>query len=286
MGANAPTRASADETRPARFWDGFRWVDTPPAGLRSETTGALDHAPRRDRRLHVGNLPIDSGLSEKQIGEFLTSGMANRGYMSHEAPSPILSVSAPPNGNYAFVEFHSVEAASQALSLNGIMLLNHSLRISRPDTHGPPLGGVAVASHAAAGGATSSGSHLGARAVAAPPPGLAAKSRAAFISATASPLTSRVLSFSNMLTPVELADAEEREALKEDLADECGIFGKILAMKVPTTDNATCNIFVAFATEEAAGRACVTLSGRKFDGRVVTVSHCPEARFRLFVDGG
>ena len=63
----------------------------------------------------MGNLPIGSGLSEKQLSEFISSSMKQRGMLEQHAPDCVLSVWMSPEGTYAFVEFHTVEFANKVL---------------------------------------------------------------------------------------------------------------------------------------------------------------------------
>ena len=88
-----------------------------------------------------------------------------------------------------------------------------------------------------------------------------------------------------MITPAELADAEEREALKEDVQAELAQFGQIVEMRLPTSGNAACEVFVRFGAPAEAAAAQAALRGRKFDGREVVVSLVPQARFEALVDG-
>lgn len=103
-------------------------------------SGPLGQATRKDRRLYVGNLPIGSGLTEKQLSEFISSSMKQRGMIPLTANDPVLSVWMSPEGTYAFVEFHSVDFANLALGLNGILLLTTTLRVSRPNNYQPSMG--------------------------------------------------------------------------------------------------------------------------------------------------
>lgn len=197
------------------------------------------------------------------------------------APDPVLSVWTSPEGTYAFVEFHTVELANQALGLNGIMLLTTALRVSRPNNYQPNIGMDLT-------------SLVGGAAVPAAPslipsglnPSLVAANPAlgAVLAAPPPPADSNVLACTNMLTKEELNDKEERDALKEDVTEECSKYGTVEGIKIPVAGNDECNIYVKFDTREAAGVALSKLSGRKFDGRVVGVSAYGVDQFEALVD--
>mmetsp|Transcript_7153 Transcript_7153/g.20838 ORF Transcript_7153/g.20838 Transcript_7153/m.20838 type:complete len:270 (-) Transcript_7153:65-874(-) len=266
----------------------------------------MGQATRKDRRLYVGNLPIGAGLADKQLSEFVSTAMKQRGLIAQEAPDPVLSVWLSPEGTYAFVEFQSPDIANLALGLNGIMLLTSALRISRPNNYQVPVANAAdapgLAPQASGGGSTGvvTGEDAASRALAAaaalagvgPMPTPAALSAmtaqlaagagagAGAAGAGGAPAcTSTVISCSNMLTPAELADPEEREGLKEDVTEECARFGKLLGVKVPADANPDCCAYVRFESLEAAAAAIASLSGRKFDGRTVGVLSVDEAAF-------
>jgi len=366
-------RRKARAAPPTRFWDGFQWVENVDANLLARQAAPLIQATRKDRRLYVGNLPQSMGLTEKQISEFLSAAMRQRGMISVEAEDPILSVWMAPDGQYCFVEFHTIEIAAQALGLSGTVLLNQALRISRPNnwiptpelyppgaayaTHtgmsiaGPAgstasadaaaeraqslarigvpmattaaiaMAGVPMATPAAlpmppsllnpmlaaaqaaaqkavAGLATAAGlasaadAHHGALSTDLSYMGMGREPSAnlppaAAVAAVAPPseIASEIVRCSNMLTPAELADSHERLEIKEDVLEECRNYGTVLAIKVPVSNNPSCDIYVQFEQPSAAAAAVVALRGRKFDGRVVGMELCTAAAFEAIIDG-
>lgn len=235
-------------------------------------------------------MPLGAGLTEKQLSEFISTSMKQRGMLTGEDTDPVLSVWLSPEGTYAFVEFHTVEFANQALGLNGVMLLTTALRISRPNNYQPTLGtsldgliGI---------GASVPGTDS---AVAAPalsvlglgnlpnPAAVAAEPSAVLLSAPT--LTSTALECANMMTKEDLADPEEREGLKEDVGDECKKFGEVDSIKIPVAGNDECKLFVKFSTVQSAEAALKSLAGRKFDGRIVAVKTITEEEFGAIKDG-
>ena len=104
-----------------------QWVDADQKTV-SAQSGPLGQATRKDRRLYVGNLPIGSGLSEKQLSEFISSSMKQRQMIEQHAPDPVLSVWMSPEGTYAFVEFHTVEFANKVLTRGALHCVLLSIR--------------------------------------------------------------------------------------------------------------------------------------------------------------
>ena len=100
----------ADDGKPKRFWDGFQWVDAD-----TKAGASTAQATRKDRRLYVGNLPLNVGLTEKQLGEFVGSSLKQRGWVPAEETDPVLSVWLSPENTYGFVELRTVEYANVAL---------------------------------------------------------------------------------------------------------------------------------------------------------------------------
>jgi splicing factor U2AF subunit len=276
-------------------------VDTSVPAVTVTGNVVVGQATRKDRRLYVGNLPMGAGLTEKQLSEFISTAMKQRGMMPMNGADPVLSVWLSPEGTYAFVEFHTVDYANLSLGLNGINLLTSPLRISRPNNYQPTVGGAAappgfeptrLALPPGAVPAVATGQDAASLALAAAAalaggaplsiPGLAAMPGLA--AALLPVATSRIISCSNMLTPDELAQEVERDGLKEDVAEECQRFGTILDVKVPASHNPDCCAYVKFDSVEAATQALRSLSGRKFDGRTVGVLSVEESVFDALID--
>ena len=77
----------------------------------------------------------------------------------------------------------------------------------------------------------------------------------------------------------------EREGLKEDMLEECAKFGTVEAIKVPLAGNSDASLYVKWSAAAEAAAARKSFANRKLDGRVVTLSHLPEADFLALRDG-
>ncbi len=97
---------------------------------------------------------------------------------------------------------------------------------------------------------------------------------------------SRVVQFLNMLTPEDLIDNEEYEAIREDILNVCNTFGEVVDIKIPRPDPVTgeCSaavgkVFVKFSHVVAAKQVRYRLAGRRFNRRLVVTSFYPEEYF-------
>ena len=77
----------------------------------------------------------------------------------------------------------------------------------------------------------------------------------------------------------------ERDGLKEDMLEECSKFGTVQAIKIPLAGNDDASLYVKWSAAKEAAAALKSFANRKFDGRVVAVSHVPEADFHTLKDG-
>ncbi|XP_033252644.1 splicing factor U2AF 50 kDa subunit-like [Drosophila miranda] len=137
------------------------------ARIRSDTqptadTAAIAMVTRQARRLYVGNIPF--GVTEDDImaffnQQFLLLGDDCGGQLCLDGKA-VLSCQANLDKNFAFIEFRSMQEATQATTFDGISFRGQVLKIRRPhDYH--PVGSVGAAAGAgripdAVGGSASS----------------------------------------------------------------------------------------------------------------------------------
>uniref|UniRef100_A0A0G4HT26 RRM domain-containing protein n=1 Tax=Chromera velia CCMP2878 TaxID=1169474 RepID=A0A0G4HT26_9ALVE len=88
------------------------------------------------RELYVGNLPPT--LKCESLLEFLNAAMVAVNGSVRKGP-PVVRTSVVENSRYGFAEVRSIQEAKSLLGMNGIELLGHRLRISRPRTYSPQM---------------------------------------------------------------------------------------------------------------------------------------------------
>ncbi|GMH05437.1 hypothetical protein Nepgr_007277 [Nepenthes gracilis] len=94
-------------------------------------------ATRHARRVYVGGLPPTA--NEQTIATFFSQVMAAIGGNSAGPGDAVVNVYINHEKKFAFVEMRSVEEASNAMALDGIMFEGVSVRVRRPTDYNPAL---------------------------------------------------------------------------------------------------------------------------------------------------
>ncbi|DBB00532.1 TPA: hypothetical protein ACH3X3_002231 [Trebouxia sp. C0006] len=89
-------------------------------------------ASRPPRRIYVGGLP--AGTTEAALRQFINEVMIRTGAVA-SAGFPISNCKVYSDKNYAFLEFRSVEEASNCMAFDGMVFNNTYLRIRRPNNY-------------------------------------------------------------------------------------------------------------------------------------------------------
>merc|ERR1719431_636498 len=96
---------------------------------------------RQARRLYVGNMPF--GVTEDEVMEFFNQQMHLAG-LAQAAGNPVLACQGGGmvnlDKNFAFLEFRSIDEATQAIAFDGINFKGQSLKIRRPHDYQPMPG--------------------------------------------------------------------------------------------------------------------------------------------------
>ena len=113
----------------------YKYLGKP--GLEDNTFEKIDEIPvsnsdicKKDFELYVINLPQD--LSEDQIKELLNTALISI-EANEKKGEPITKVTKPKNGKYFILEFRSRSECKNAMKLNGMKILNRTLKIGQPN---------------------------------------------------------------------------------------------------------------------------------------------------------
>ncbi|XP_034477997.1 splicing factor U2AF 50 kDa subunit [Drosophila innubila] len=105
--------------------------DAPPTG----ESAAIATVTRQARRLYVGNIPF-STCDEDMMAFFNEQIRRANGGVLHDGKS-VLSCQTNLDKNFAFLEFRSMEEATQAINFDGINYRGQILKIRRPHDYHP-----------------------------------------------------------------------------------------------------------------------------------------------------
>jgi RNA recognition motif-containing protein len=92
------------------------------------STAHVDPMTKIHREIFVGN--TTGAMTESIIRNFFEKALQKLGLASSEIESPIINIRM--NNKFCFIEFRSIEEASNCLNLNEAPLLSEKLRVSRP----------------------------------------------------------------------------------------------------------------------------------------------------------
>ncbi|KAG8090073.1 hypothetical protein GUJ93_ZPchr0011g27039 [Zizania palustris] len=99
--------------------------------------GMTQQGTQHARRVYVGGLPPTA--NEHTVALFFNQVMAAIGGNTAGPGDAVLDVYINHNKNFAFVDMRSVEEASNAMALNGIMLEGAPVKVRRPSDYNPFL---------------------------------------------------------------------------------------------------------------------------------------------------
>ncbi|XP_057453916.1 splicing factor U2af large subunit A-like [Lotus japonicus] len=100
-------------------------------------TDANSHATRHARRVNVEDLPPTA--NEQSVATFFSQVMANIGGNTAGPGDAVVNVCINHDMNFAFVEMRSVEEASNAMALDGIIFEGAPVKVRRPTDYNPSL---------------------------------------------------------------------------------------------------------------------------------------------------
>lgn len=248
---------SIDETTQAMAFDGINFkgqslkIRRPhdyqpmPGMTDNPSMNVPGTVPDSPHKIFIGGLP--NYLNEEQVKELLMSFGQLRAFNLVKDSATGLSK------GYAFCEYIDVSITDQAIAgLNGMQLGDKKLIVQRASVgaKNPMIGTQAP--------------------VQIQVPGLS-------MVGTSGPPT-EVLCLLNMVTPEELMEEEEYEDILEDIKEECNKHGVVRSVEIPRpiegVDVPGCGkVFIEFNSVIDCQKAQQSLTGRKFNNRVVVTSY-------------
>eukprot|EP00916_Digyalum_oweni_P020984 GHVL01034926.1.p1 GENE.GHVL01034926.1~~GHVL01034926.1.p1 ORF type:complete len:243 (-),score=41.82 GHVL01034926.1:41-769(-) len=121
------------------FWDGFQWV---AKNCNAVSFDQKLNSTRKARRLYIGNIPIQMGVTETSFQNFIYQAMKERGFCVDPDKNPVVCAWFAKEKNYGFVEFATVEETERAMLLDGTPCRGIPLKISRPNDYTQSNAGV------------------------------------------------------------------------------------------------------------------------------------------------
>ncbi|GLJ06857.1 hypothetical protein SUGI_0050370 [Cryptomeria japonica] len=138
-GAALPGQATGiSQPVPGMFPNMFPSGNTQFGGLPVMNVQAItQQATRHARRVYVGGLPPTA--NEQMIATFFSWVMATIGGNTAGPGDAVVNVYINHEKKFAFVEMRTVEEASNAMALDGLLFNNVTVRVRRPSDYNPSL---------------------------------------------------------------------------------------------------------------------------------------------------
>lgn len=228
---------------------------------------------RKQRRLFIGNLQWQQGLSEDEFSTIFFDAMREREYIDLDATNPINTVVFARDRNLAcgFIELNSVENAQHGLKLHGMEVFGKELNIrpiyesGMPD----PLDPAPV---------------MQSNAIPAPIPGSGVGINHAFGQNSAPLLPSRIIRFVQALLWDGSQKDDDFEDVIEDMQQACESFGPVEMVMIIKPSNLTAlkmytcgDVWVEFKEKIHAKQCIVGMAQRRYDGRILGMEQFNEA---------
>lgn len=223
---------------------------------------------RTSRRVYVGNLPANIGLTETLLRDFFNSTLVAKGLATE---LPVVSVAMKPGSAFCFMELRAVQDFATAIvMLQGVTLGVNFLKIAKPSdfSEAPahltsfvvPLNMADINANAAAS---------------APSPSTAAL---AALPVASEEGESKVLLLQGLLTSEDVEMGDEYEDLQRDIEYECNKYAAVEKMVVVLEPEI--KVFVAFANRKESCKAVSILKKRAFNGKKLNPIYYDETLYQ------
>ncbi|CAI9109373.1 OLC1v1009184C1 [Oldenlandia corymbosa var. corymbosa] len=261
------SRKTLFDLAPAEF------TQPPAADLSMTPVNLLPvQATRPARLVYVGRLPRSA--NEASLAAFFSQVMRKIGGNSAGPGDAVVNAYFNREKRFAFLEMRSVEEASNAMALDGILFEGGSVKVGRPTGYDP--------AGAASLGPTQPHPNLNLAAVGLNRLFVVQQDRALVQDRAGS---SKVICLKEVLSIEELKNDKDYQEIVEDMRFECGKFGTLVNLVIPRPDPngkllpGVGRVFLEFVDVESAAKARDGLNGRKFGGNPVVAVFYPENKF-------
>lgn len=241
--------------------------------------GTLMQLTKKCRRVHIGNLPVNMGLTPAALRQFVAQCMTQLA-LTVKAGDPVIDSFLSTDCKFGFVEFRTVAEANNALAMSGVEYYGRPIRVGRPADYAPPtpeliaqLEGTGILGTPGDLGVTGPVQIVG-----------AAEDGPDMTRATP------IVVIKNMMSEAELADDNECEEIAQDTVDKCeSDFGKVMNIIIARPgregleDALSGRCFVQFEDVESSKKAANGLWHVKFDDRIVETEFTVRNRSQFWV---
>jgi RNA recognition motif-containing protein len=99
--------------------------------------GTLMALTKKCRRIHVGNLPMNSGLTPAALKVFISQLMQQLALVVKPG-DPVVDSFLSQDGKFGFIEFRTIQEANNALAMSGVEFMGRNIRVGRPSDYMQP----------------------------------------------------------------------------------------------------------------------------------------------------
>lgn len=223
------------------YWDGFQWLPR----VDKDANANDSTKSKKMRRLYIGNLPHHLNVTEDIFSKQLFNTMKERNLCNDPNVNPVLHTyfTRDKGADHGFCELATLEETERALQLDGMLVLNVPVSITRPtdaQADGPQGGGQLALSDM---------------------PVLS---------------TSAIIRIAEILKVDVKTTKEDYDDVLEDMNEGCGTHGKLKAVFIVRPQNAQKNpelqrgdVYLECATIDEATKIMSAMGHRKYDGREI-----------------
>jgi len=277
----------------AMFWDGFQWM--PKVANVHGAEAQLQAQSRRARRLYLGNLPFQSGISEDMLTAEINKAMKERNLCEAVEGEPVIHMwfARDKQGQYGFVEFRSQSECERALLLDGLQCCSTAIQIRRPSDF--PMSPMPDILPLPGMPSPPPGLPMGAMPAAPMIPGMGAipglmglpgMPPAAALPAPIPVVHSPIVRIKQVFTVDDETDDSDFTDVMDDMKGGCSAHGTIKSIFIvrPSVaaalpDCGIADVFIEFENNEGAGTCIGKMTGRKYDGKQIAIESYEQAKW-------